>query len=126
MLSGFAYDRQQDTASGVSGSAILDAVALTHSWALAERWMLAARGDWTSRKSATGVDRSSGSEKLDTQRWGAGAVLSYRITRNLSGSVRYQYSQQDSKGGSAGGFSDFDAHVVSLGLQYALDPIEVW
>ena len=126
MLSGISYQRQHDTASGISGSAILDAVALTHTWAFAERWTLATRGDWTKRKSATNVDVSAGNEELDTQRWGAGAMVAYRITRNMTGSVRYQYSQQDSKSNTAGGFSDYDAHVVSLGLQYALDPIEVW
>jgi opacity protein-like surface antigen len=124
MLSGLAYSRQQDAASGVSGSAILDAVALTHTWALAERWTLAMRGDWTQRKSATSIE--VGDEDLDTQRWGAGAVVSYKITRNLTGSVRYQYSKQKSKGNTAGRFSDFQSHVAALGFNYALDPIEVW
>jgi hypothetical protein len=124
MISGVAYERQQDTASGVSGSAILDAVALTHTWLPAERWTLALRGDWTKRESATSIE--TGDEDLDTQRWGAGAMLSYRITRNLTGSVRYQFSKQRSKVQTAGRFSDFDGHVASLGLNYALDPIEVW
>lgn len=124
MISGFSYNRRQDTASGVSGSAILDAVALTHTWALAERWTLALRGDWTQRKSATSIE--TGDEDLDTQRWGAGAMLAYRFTRNLTGSVRYQYSKQRSQSNTAGRFSDFDGHVASLGLNYALDPIEVW
>ncbi len=126
LISTASYERQQDTASGISGSAILDAVSLTHTWAFAERWALATRGDWTKRKSATNVDVSAGNQDLDTQRWGAGASLSYRFTRNLTGSVRYQYSKQDSKRATAGGASDYDAHVAALGLQYALDPIEVW
>lgn len=124
MASGVSYQRRQDTASGISGSAILDAVALTHNWALAERWNLALRGDWTQRKSATDLEVSN--DDLDTQRWGAGAVVSYRITRNLTGSVRYQYSNQDSQGDTAGRFSDFEGHIATLGLNYALDPIEVW
>jgi long-subunit fatty acid transport protein len=125
MVSGVSYQRRQDTASGIAGSAILDAVALTHTWQLAERWTLALRADWTKRKSATGLQVSTQGE-LDTQRWGAGSVLSYRITRNLAGSVRYQYTDQDSNGNSAGGFSDFKGHIVTFGLNYALDPIEVW
>jgi predicted porin len=124
MASGLSYQRRQDTASGVSGSAILDAVALTHTWALSDRWTLALRGDWTKRKSAT--DLETGNDDLDTQRWGASAVAAYRITRNLTGSVRYQYSKQNSEQGTAGRFSDFQKHVVTLGFQYALDPIEVW
>jgi opacity protein-like surface antigen len=124
MLSGFSYQRRQDTASGVAGSAILDAVALTHTWAVTERWTLAGRADWTRRKSATSVE--TGNDDLDTQRWGAGAMASYRITRNLTGSVRYQYSKQRSKSDTAGRFSDFDGHVATLGFNYALDPIEVW
>ena len=125
MASGMSYQRQQDTASGIGGSAILDAVALTHTWALGERWTLAMRGDWTQRKSATDLQVSTEGD-LDSQRWGAGSVLSYRITRNLTGSVRYQYSKQTSTGDSAGRFSDFDGHIATLGLNYALDPIEVW
>jgi len=124
MLSGLSYERRQDTASGVSGSAILDAVSLTHTWMPAERWTLALRGDWTKRKSATSIE--IGQDDLDTQRWGASAMLGYRITRNLTGSVRYQYSKQRSKTETAGRFSDFDGHVASLGFNYALDPIEVW
>jgi hypothetical protein len=124
MASGLSYERRQDTASGVAGSAILDAVALTHTWAITERWSVAARGDWTQRKSATDVE--TGNDELDTQRWGAGAVAAYRITRNLTGSVRYQYGKQRSQGGTAGRFSDFEAHIATLGLNYALDPIEVW
>jgi opacity protein-like surface antigen len=126
MASGFSYQRHQDTASGVAGSAILDAVALTHTWMPAERWTLALRGDWTQRKSATNINQSIRNEDLDTQRWGAGAMLAYKITRNLTGSVRYQYSKQRSEGNTAGRFSDFDGHVAALGLNYALDPIEVW
>jgi len=124
MISAFAYRRTQDTASGVSGSAILDGVSLTHTWNVTERWTLAGRADWTQRKSATDVEQ--GADELDTQRWGAGSVLSYAITRNLLGSLRYQYNKQDSKGDSAGNSSDFDAHIVTLGFQYSLDPIEVW
>jgi long-subunit fatty acid transport protein len=125
MVSGVSYQRRQDTASGISGSAILDAVALTHDWILAERWTLALRADWTKRKSATNLQVST-EGKLDTQRWGAGAVLSYRITRNLTGSVRYQYTDQNSNGRTAGRFSDFEGHIATFGLNYALDPIEVW
>ena len=124
MASGVSYQRRQDTASGIAGSAILDAVALTHTWALGERWNLALRGDWTKRKSATNLEVSN--DELDTQRWGAGAVVSYSITRNLVGSVRYQYSNQSSQGDTAGRFSDFVGHVATLGLNYTLDPIEVW
>ena len=125
MVSGASYQRRQDTASGVAGSAILDALGLTHSWTLAERWTLAVRGDWTKRKSSTNLQVSTDGD-LDTQRWGGGTVLSYRITRNLTGSVRYQYSNQNSNGDTAGRFSDFEGHVATLGLNYALDPIEVW
>ena len=125
MVSGVSYQRRQDTASGVAGSAILDALALTHTWALAERWTLTTRGDWTKRKSSTNLQVSTDGD-LDTQRWGGGAVLSYRITRNLTGSVRYQYSNQNSNGDTAGRFSDFEGHVATLGLNYSLDPIEVW
>jgi opacity protein-like surface antigen len=124
MVSGVSYQRRQDTASGVSGSAILDAVSLTHTWAFAERWNLALRGDWTLRTSATNVQ--TGVEELDTQRWGASGALSYRITRNLTGSIRYQYAKQDSQGFTAGRFSDFQKHVATLGFNYMLDPIEVW
>ena len=124
MISALGYERRQDTASGVSGSAILDAVDLTHSWNFADRWTVSARADWTQRKSATNVQQ--GIDDLNTQRWGAGSTLSYAITRNLTSSLRYQYTKQDSKGGTAGRISDFDAHIVTIGIQYSLDPIEVW
>lgn len=125
MASGVSYQRRQDTASGVGGSAILDAVSLTHTWALSERWNLALRGDWTKRKSATNLVVTNDGD-IDTERWGAGAVVSYRITRNLTGSVRYQYADQNSNQNTAGRFSDFHGHIATLGLNYALDPIEVW
>jgi opacity protein-like surface antigen len=124
MISALGYERRQDTASGVSGSAILDAVDLTHTWNFADRWTLSGRAAWTQRKSATDVEQ--GNDELNTQRWGASSALSYAITRNLSSSLRYQYTKQDSKGGTAGSTSDFDAHTVTLGIQYSLDPIEVW
>ena len=95
-----------------------------NTWEFHSNWTLALRGDWTQRKSATSVE--IGQDDLDTQRWGAGAMLAYRITRNLTGSVRYQYGKQRSKGNTAGRFSDFEGHVASLGFNYALDPIEVW
>jgi hypothetical protein len=122
--SGVSYQRRQDTASGVSGAAILDAVALTNSWQFAETWMLATRADWTSRNSATKAQTQT--SKLDTQRWGAGAVISKAITRHLSASLRYQYGKQRSQRNSAGGFSDFDDHIVTMGVNYSLDPIKVW
>jgi hypothetical protein len=125
MISALQYQRRQDTASGVSGSAILDAVALTHSWNFAETWTLGLRGDWTQRKGATNLDQG-GLDQLDTQRWGAGTVLSKQITRNFAGSLRYQYAKQNSASNSAGSSTDFDDHIVTLGFNYSLDPIKVW
>jgi hypothetical protein len=125
LVSAVGYTRRQDTASGVSGSAILDAVFLTNAWNITDTWTLGLRGDWTSRKGATNLDRQ-GVDDLDTQRWGAGTVLSKQITRNFSGSLRYQYAKQTSAGNSAGSRSDFDAHIVTLGFNYSLDPIKVW
>ena len=58
--------------------------------------------------------------------WGAGALLVKQITRNFSGSLRYQYAQQNSAGNSVGSRTDFDSHVVTLGFNYSLDPIKVW
>ena len=125
MISALQYQRRQDTASGVSGSAILDAVGLTHSWNFAETWSLGLRGDWTQRKGATNLDQG-GLDQLDTQRWGAGTVLSKQITRNFAGSLRYQYAKQSSAGNSPGSSTDFDDHIVTLGFNYSLDPIKVW
>ena len=48
-----------------------------------------------------------------------------QITRNFSGSLRYQYGKQSSQGNSAGSTTDFDAHIVTLGFNYTLDPM-VW
>jgi opacity protein-like surface antigen len=120
-----SYRRRQDTASGLGGSAVLDAVALLNSWQITELWSFNIRADWTKRKAATGLQTNFQND-LNTERWSAGSVLSRRLTRNLTASARYRYTKQSSKGGTRGRFSDFDAHLVTLGVQYSLDPFEVW
>jgi len=58
---------------------------------------------------------------IDTIRWGLGASVDYRITRQLSAGVRYKFNSQDSRRGSAGSFSDFGNHLVTVGVQYDFD-----
>jgi hypothetical protein len=53
LTSTLSYTRQQSDASGVAGSAILDAVALINQLQLSERWWLDFRGDFTLRQSTS-------------------------------------------------------------------------
>ncbi|MCH8134256.1 MAG: hypothetical protein IIA30_17050 [Myxococcales bacterium] len=146
---------QQSDASGVAGSAILDAVALINQLQLSERWWLEFRGDFTLRQStskttqllvrvvnAGNLTTASGTfplaiatgelfqrevdEFLDTKRWGTTVRLRYRVNKNLWLSLRHIYTEQDSKGGSAGNSSDYSNQLFTFGVQYDFDRIHLW
>lgn len=53
LTSTLSYTRQQSTASGVAGSAILDVASLINRLQLSERWWLDFRGDFTLRQSTS-------------------------------------------------------------------------
>jgi hypothetical protein len=63
---------------------------------------------------------------VDTLRWGLAARVTRRITRHLSSSVRYTFNRQSSQQGTAGSFSDFNDHLVTLIVQYDFDRFHLW
>jgi hypothetical protein len=63
---------------------------------------------------------------LDTNRWGVMARLTRRISRNLDASLRYAFNQQTSKERTAGRRSDFDDHLITLGVVYTFDRWRLW
>lgn len=155
LVSTASYSRRDSTASGLSGSTVLDFVSLLTSWDITELWKLQVRADWTQRKSTSpatqtfveivpteAVDLPSNSlvyakttgnlvsavtnQSVDTVRWGASARLARRITANLTASLRYTYNRQSSQRTTAGRQSDFENHIVGIGVQYFLDPWELW
>jgi hypothetical protein len=155
LVSTLSYQRTDSTASGIAGSATVDFVNLVTTWQIGELWSASARADFTRRESVSPttevfVVQSNGvgqllsdpgfalavatnqliqtvtNQDLDTNRWGAGAAVSRRITENLQASIRYTYNNQTSAGGTAGASSDFDDHLVSLGIVYAFDRYNLW
>jgi hypothetical protein len=58
---------------------------------------------------------------IDTNRWGVGTSVSYRITRHLSAGLRYRFNSQASAKRTEGRPSDFGNHLVTLGFQYDFD-----
>jgi hypothetical protein len=149
LASSLGYVRQENTASGVDGGAVLDAVTATTSWRISERWDAAVRADWTLRQSATegqrqflvvesrtvgaltvaqvvdgaGLTLIDSDDSLDTQRWGVAARLAYRLTKNTVTALQYAYNKQSSDGNTVGDPSDFDNHLVTFTVQYNFEPI---
>ena len=150
-----SYTRRQSNASGIAGSAILDAVTLMNQLRLAERWWLDFRADFTLRQSTSettqlllrvvegeSIDTASGTfnlavttgelfqrevnKLLDTKRWGTTIRLRYRVNKNLWLSLRHIYTQQDSKSASAGNATDFTNQLLTFGVQYDFDRIHLW
>lgn len=150
-----SYTRRQSNASGIAGSAILDAVTLINQLRLAERWWLDFRADFTLRQSTSEtsvllvrvvdggpIDTASGTfnlavttgelfqrevnQILDTKRWGTTVRLRYRVNKNLWLSLRHTYTQQDSKSASAGNSTDFTNQLLTFGVQYDFDRIHLW
>jgi opacity protein-like surface antigen len=148
VASTLSYRRSDSTASGLRGSATLDIVTFLTSWRITELWRVGFRADFTRREStsptqttlvvvepsalnpqyAESVELSSAiiNNALDTNRWGVMARLTRRITRNLDASLRYAFNQQASKQGTAGRRSDFDDHLVTLGVVYTFDRWRLW
>jgi hypothetical protein len=149
LASSLGYVRQENTASGIDGGAVLDAVTATTTWRLGERWDAAFRADWTLRQSASqgarnflivtqddsivpGAAASSqifqvdDSDSLDSQRWGVAARIAYRLTKNTVTALQYSYNRQSSETGTVGDTSDFDDHLVTFTVQYNFEPIGLW
>jgi hypothetical protein len=150
LASSLSYVRREDTASGIDGGAVLDAVMLTSTWRISERWDASVRSDWTLRQSATegarqyvivtpqavpglvgnvaafvpdGLTQIDSSDSLDTQRWGVATRLAYRLTKNTVTALQYSYNKQSSDGDTVGQSSDFDNHLVTFTVQYNFEPI---
>ena len=127
-MSSASYIRTESTTSGL-GSSVRDSVSVQHNWDISEFWKLALRGDWVRREATA---RAPGEvDNSDITSWGARVQLNRRLTRHLRAGVRYSYNKQSSSGRVVGGFSDFDNHLVTIGLQYdfdqfSLDPYVPW
>lgn len=65
-------------------------------------------------------------QSINTMRWGIQARVRRRITRNLSTGLRYTFNRQTSETGTAGNFSDFNDHLVTLSVQYDFDRWNLW
>ena len=151
---GARYSRSQGTASGVGGSVIRDTVTVSADWTPFERVRLVVRGDWVRRESVSDLTQifivaqdgqvidpavpanvagaltqailSTGSSRVDTNRWSGRARLAYQLFRNTTVSGVVRYDNQDSNGGTLGSGSDFDNWTVSFGVTHQLDPIKLW
>jgi hypothetical protein len=66
------------------------------------------------------------SQSIDTTRWGIQARIRRRITQNLSSGLRYTFNRQSSRASTAGSFSDFDDHLITLNVQYDFDRWNAW
>jgi len=75
---------------------------------------------------ATSFTTRRRTQTIDTTRWGIQARIRRRITRNLSTGLRYTFNRQSSRTGSAGNFSDFNDHLVTLNVQYDFDRWNAW
>ena len=166
VVSTASYTRRDSTASGIAGSAVLDAITLRTNWQITELWDAAFRADWTHRESTSPVDQlmlvvddtgvpgavaplTSGAfgvgelfdegiaynasytsrrvnQSIDTTRWGVQARIRRYFTRNLSSGLRYTFNRQTSEANTAGGFSDFDNHLITLNVQYDFDRWNIW
>ena len=154
LVSSLTYTRQDDTASGIDGGAMLDAVTLSNYLAdlgplgcLGARGLDAAQvgdgrvagvrgpGDRPSAVAGVGLPdvasaanlvQIDSSDSLDTQRWGTAARLAYRLTKNTVTALQYAYNKQSSNGDTVGQTSDFDDHLVTFTVQYNFEPIGLW
>ena len=122
-----------------------DFVALVHSWQISEKWSAGLRGEFTRRESvsptreifplvgsATLVEGTPAVEtravgirevgrNVSTMRWSVRGNLDRRLTRHLRAGVRYSYNNQNSDRGTSARVSDFDDHIITVGIQYDFD-----
>jgi hypothetical protein len=143
-VSTLTYLRTEDTASGLDSS-ILDAVGFLHTWQISERWSSGLRADYTRRESTSPQDQTflvvvpdpNGfavpaqpaaeltsqriETNLDTSRWGVGVFLDRQLTRHLRAGIRYSFNRQESGADTIGSLSDFDDHIITIGIQYDFD-----
>ena len=167
MVSTASYTRRDSTASGIAGSAVLDAISLRTTWEITELWDAAFRADWTHRASTSPVDQlvrvvNSTRGRRCQSHPGRGVRLGGDLlrrgdrlqcllflpagrpvdryhplggpgpdpppdfTRNLSSGLRYTFNRQTSEANTAGGFSDFDDHLITLNVQYDFDRWNIW
>jgi len=147
------YTRQQGDASGLGGTAIVDAVSLSNTWDFAQRWQLAVRGDFARRTSAfdiaqtydivsgqnlpggsavavagrTGVAfNSTRNVEIDTDSWGVAGRITHQLFKTTSIYVQLRYAQQDSKTTSLGSDSDFENFLATFGVHHVFEPIPLW
>ena len=147
------YRRTQSDASGLGGTAILDAVGASVSWRLSQLWSSSLRFDWTQRESAANASQNfrviaadpSGvadvpalakqtgarvvvrvPNEISTRRWAIGARFVRTLTPRLKATLRLTFNRQSSRSGSAGRSTDFDTFGAILGFSYLFDPIAAW
>jgi len=152
LASALRYTRQQDSASGLGGTAILDAVSLSNTWDFWDRWQLALRGDWTRRESAFNLEQtydqvtgqvypggtvvfaarngtafnSTQDTGIDTQRWGVAARITHQLFRSTSLYVQVRYDEQVSGSDTLGNSSDFENILATFGVRHTFEPIKLW
>jgi hypothetical protein len=143
LSSTLSYNRSENTANGDGGSAIADTVQFSTTWRPSELWDLSFRASYVRRESpnnlsrtfveveiddATGLVMTNGSARqvevsnnINTHRWAVAARAARRISRRMSASARFSYSDQESAhtGRSPNDFGDF---LAVVGIQYDFDP----
>ncbi len=76
--------------------------------------------------SVTAIETEQTNEDINTIRWQAAARVNYKFTRHLSASLRYTFADQTSESDTLGASSDFQDHLVTLGIQYHFDRLNLW
>jgi hypothetical protein len=144
LASTLSYNRSDNTANGQGGSAIADTVVFSTSWRPSELWDVSFRANYVHRSSPTDLSRTfiqvdidpvtglvtsngrslqvSASNNIETDRWAVFLRAARRISRRMTASARFSYSDQTSShtGRSPNDFGNF---LAVVGIQYDFDPI---
>ena len=137
LTSAISYNRRQSPANGQGASTVADSVLFQTNWQPSELWDLALRASYVHRESLTNLSRSNFlvsedgsltffdvdvSRAVDTDRWGVTLRAARRITRRISSSIRFSYSDQRSTNTDRMP-NDFGNFLAIVGVKYDFDRI---
>jgi hypothetical protein len=135
LTSAISYNRRQSPANGQGASTVADSVLFQTNWQPSERWDLSLRATYVHRESLTNLSQSNFlvgedgsltffdvnvSRAVDTDRWGIMLRAARRITRRISSSIRFSYSDQRSKNTDRSP-NDFGNFLAIVGIKYDFD-----
>jgi len=146
LVSTVSYNRRESPARGLGAGAVEDGVQFLTTWRPSELWDLSFQASYVRRESPTNLSRTfiqvdlddaTGGTNLvmanglqtvieadsgvDTHRWGIVLRAARRITRRLSASMRFSYSDQTSQYTSRSP-NDFTNFLAVVGVKYDFDP----